>query len=441
MAIGNTRTDEFAQLFGNWSLPDAMKVDNLELTIDRKMLQDGALKQQLISQPGNSKIYLSQLLMNLSLEGQQGAKNITEQDERLRQQRVAFLRVAAVRRGLSEEALAAFVQMKDHKKALRAFRDYILKNFEENYQRMLAEYINEKEKLDAKLHEMMLAELDRIRQEIEESIDYHTRQINSHHAGIANAHREASFVFDKHAQDYKNVLDTSMRQSPAAEVWFEIPDEKRVQFVKEILEEDFKDSIEMEHLQNMIALEEQNLESCKGKLLSLEPPPLKSHDDPNLEQRAFTAHHKYEQEKGKTHEYKLLNKEKTGIISKLEGLNNELNKLQEKQHSKKDDQVKRIGETVFGKEKMKELLRDDPQFVSRIETSEFQQLKNKVKEEVREHREQIVHGKKQIAHHEGELNKTLKASESVDNHSRVDLGITLNRPQVKTQPKMDLSSW
>ena len=422
MATGNANRgqnveDLYPDMFGKWSSNDITNVfGNLERTVTEKMQQDGTTKQQLLSQPGNSKVFLSQLLMNISLEGQQGLKDITSQEKRVQQNKVTFLIALAMKNSLSQDALAMFIKKQHIKEANAAYRKYILAKAEDNYKRMIEETERIQRELEEKMNQLIADELDRIRKEIEESLENHDSQIKGHRDAINDAYKRADETMEKYAEEFKSALDVSMAQSPVAQEWLSIPDAQRKEFVKEIMMEDFKDEIEMENLQNKIESKRQEIQQFKEefKLQSVDKKANGvSAPSPGSDMK-YTPHREVEIEFQKNPEYKTLSRE-------LRDLERDFSVLQDKQTAKKDNQVQRIGERVFGTEKMMKL-NADPNFSKRVQSSEFHQIKLKAKEDLKEHKDVIVKGEKEIIKLEKSKKTVEKANMNYANSNKELLG-------------------
>ncbi|MBS0285728.1 MAG: hypothetical protein JSR17_00005 [Proteobacteria bacterium] len=404
-------------LFGPWS-PTTIKhiISKIDYQIDESALQkEGVQRQHLLTNPGNSKVYLSQILLELSLQGQHGVDETTAQNERFIKNKISFLIASSIRKSLNDEALATFFRREHLKEAMEAYRKYILARSDENYTRMLNESDLERAKLEEAMNKLIAAEYERMRTEAENAWDFHNQQVSHHEQRISAATHKAMQIIDEHAEEYKSALDTAMAKSPAAEAWQAIPDEQRKQFAKEILKEDFHNEINIEHTKNMITVEEQRLQQLKGKLIEIEQGGKTSiNSSPTQaiqvspEYRSVTPQRELEKvsqrELARNPEYKALIKEISACEAKIVNLKQEHKKLEDKK-ANTEEQVNRIGENVFGAAKIAELKRVDPDFHKIVHKAEVQQLRADISEKLKEHKVEIVNAKKTIAHHEGEKEK------------------------------------
>ncbi len=440
MATGNANRgqnveDLYPDMFGKWSSNDITNVfGNLERTVTEKMQQDGTTKQQLLSQPGNSKVFLSQLLMNISLEGQQGLKDITSQEKRVQQNKVTFLIALAMKNSLSQDALAMFIKKQYIKEANAAYRKYIIAKAQENYERMIRAEIDEREKLEALMNQRIMEMLAQIQKEIEEAIEHHDRMINHHQSRVTAGMSKIHYIIDEQVEEYKNDLNKIMSQSPAADIWNSIPENKKDEYARESMLESINYEIDKEVREHEISGKELALQDINAKIQEMEQngklkvSPIQPKQVPGVEFRTVTPQFVKERidqnELVKDPQYK-------SLIKDREKVKGELGKLKE-DHKKaeithQEHQVK-LRESKFGKDKVEAMVKVEPNFHKIMDEVDRRQ-NAKVHEKAKEHKLEVIDGKKEVNHH--------KTQKETNQRKEIEVYANLDIPKPKKIARLD----
>ncbi|MBS0290519.1 MAG: hypothetical protein JSS07_10870 [Proteobacteria bacterium] len=170
----------------------------IDIKVDESQLKErNVTKEQLLSQ-----LYTDVALSDKTYEFTKPNESLPQSEDShkdfILKSKIAFLTRAAIFKRLESEALETFLKIRHTKALYAALREYIHKIAEENYQRFMFEAENERLKLENRMNEQILAELERLNKEAWESWHLFQAEIDKLDTHIHQLRSQRKIILDKH---------------------------------------------------------------------------------------------------------------------------------------------------------------------------------------------------------------------------------------------------